>query len=244
MHTMLRVNLLLVVILSSLLICTGCADFRVKSEFQKGKELQKQYEYQSAINKYEAIVNNYSMTQWADSARSAIEECNRILKQIDEAFEESSRLLEKGKYDEASTRVQVVLSIGVNEAVSAQVKQRLDEIDKVKKGSFEYIVKVVTERMNRGASAAVALGEFEGLKIKWKAIPGTICMGLSGTPVAFKKGKGEFFGIPSYGLDKLKFLTFCEANEGKPVTVEGTLISASDWPGTPLIVEVNALSRE
>jgi len=240
---MLRIKWFLTVI-CILLICIGCADFRAKSEFQKGKELQKQYEYQSAINKYEAIVNNYPKTQWADSARNAIEVCKRVLNQIDEAFEESSRLLAERKYDEASTRIQAVLSIGVNEAVSAQVKQRLNEIDKTKKSSFEYIVKVVTERMNRGASTAVALGEFEGLKIKWKAIPGTICMGLSGTPVAFKKGKWEFFGIPSYGLDKLKFLMFCEANEGKSVTVEGTLISASDWPGTPLIVEVNALSRE
>lgn len=240
---MLRVKWVSIVV-CILLTFIGCGDFKAKSEYQKGKKLQETHEYEAAINKYEVVVSNYPKTQWADSSQSAIEQCNTKLRQIEAGFEESAHLLAKGKYDEASVKIQAILSIGVNEAVSIQVKQRLADIDKVKKTSFEYIVKVVTERMNRGASASVALGEFEGVKVKWKAIPGTICMGLRGTPVAFKKGKWEFFGVPSYGLDKLKFLMFCEANEGKSVTVEGTLISASDWPGTPLIIEVNAISRD
>ncbi len=238
---MLRTNLLPGMI-AALLICIGCANSKAKNEFQKGRKMQTQYEYQSAINQYEVITNNYPQTEWADSARHAIEECKTILKMINLVFEESKRLLADGKYDEAETTIQKILSIGVDDIVSEQVKQRLDEIDKAKKGSFEYVMKVVTERMNRGASAAVALGEFEGGKVRWKAIPGTICMGLSGTPVAFRKGKWEFFGVPSYGLDQLKFLLFCERHQGKSVIIEGTLISASDWPGTPLVVEVNAIS--
>jgi len=35
---------------------------------------------------------------------------------------------------------------------------------------------------------------------------------------------------------------FCEKNQGTEFTVEGKLIGASDWPETPLIVEVNAVS--
>lgn len=224
----------------------GCGDFKAKSEYQKGMKLQKCYEYQAAINKYEAVVSNYSKTQWADSAQSAIEQCEKKLRQIEAGFDESARLLAKGKYEEAEEKIRAILDIGVSEEISAKIQQRLSEVDKAKKSSFEYIAKVVMERMNRGASSKVALGEFAGLKVKWEARPGSICWGLNrrNPPVAFKIGKVEFFGTPSYGLDRLKFLMFCEANEGKLVTVEGTLISASDWPGVPLIVEVNALSRK
>ncbi len=242
---MLRIKWLSMVV-CILLIFIGCSDFKAKSEYQKGLKAQNRHEYQAAINKYEVVVSNYPKTQWADSAQSAIEQCRKKLRQIEAGFDESARLLAKSKYDEAEAKIRVVLSIGVSEEVSIKIQQRLTKIDTAKKSSFEYIAKVVMERMNKGASSKVALGEFAGLKVKWKARPGSICWGLSShnPPVAFKIGKLEFFGTPSYGLDRLKFLMFCEANEGKLVTVEGTLINASDWPGTPLIVEVNALSRE
>jgi len=242
---MLRVNWFLMVVFI-LLTFIGCSDFKAKLEYQKGKKLQENYEYEAAINKYKAVVSNYPKTQWADSSQRAIEQCNTKLRQIEAGFEESARLLAKGKYDEAEAKIRAVLSIGVSEEVSQKIKQRLVEIDSAKKSSFEYIAKVVMERMNKGASPEVALGEFAGMKVKWKATLGSIAWGLSShnPPVAFKIGKLGFFGIPSYGLNRLKFLMFCEANEGKLVKVEGTLISASDWPGTPLVVEVNALSRE
>jgi outer membrane murein-binding lipoprotein Lpp len=237
----------IVLLITILMILAGCAD-KAKVEFQKGKELQEQYEYEGAIVVYDSLVGKYPDSPWVDSAKQEVEVCKAVLQQIDDAFGESSSFIKKGKYDKADSKIQEILTLKVSESVKIQVEQYRKDIADAKevarRSSFDYVIKTVVGRMNKGASSKTALGDLKGTKIKWTAIPGTICMGLSGTPVAFKKGKWEFFGVPSYGLDKLKFLMFCEANEGKTVLVEGTLLSASDWPGTPLWVEVNRISRK
>lgn len=243
---MLQVKWLSIVV-CIILIFIGCSDFNAKSEYQKGIKLHKCYKYQSAINKYKAVVSNYPKTQWADSAQIGLEQCRETLRHIKAGFVESESLLEKGKYNEAEKKIRGILSIvGVHSKEFIEIHLKLAEIDRIKKSRFEYIAKFVMEKMNKGTSSKVALGEFAGMKVKWEAKPDYICWGLNhrNPPVVFNIGKLKFFGKPSYGLDGLKFLSFCEANEGKLVKVEGTLISASDWPDTPLIVEVSSLSRE
>lgn len=156
-------------------------------------------------------------------------------------FKKAKELEAAGKYQAAIIKYETRVMNYAGTQYADSARSSLEKLT-----SFEFIARIVMDRMNKGASPEVALGEFTGLKVKWRAIVGSICWGLSSynPPVVFKIGKLEFYGIPSYGLDRLKFLVFCERNEGKLVTVEGTLISASDWPGTPLVVEVNALSLE
>lgn len=172
-------------IIVSAVLFVRCAD-EAKSKFQRGKELEVQQIYQSAIAVYDSIIEYHPESPWSDSAQNIIEQLT----------------------------------------------------------SFGFISKTVMDRMNRGASAKVAASDFEGLQVQWNAEPGMICWGLSrhNPPVEFKVGRLGFYGLQSYGLDRLKFLLFCERNEGKYVKVEGRIVGASDWPGTPLIIEVEGLS--
>ena len=99
-----------------------------------------------------------------------------------------------------------------------------------------------TERMSRGASASVALGELRGTEIEWNVKIECLAKGMRGIPVVFSKKSRRFFGVASYGLDKTKYWILCEQHSGKKATIKGSLLSASDWPDTPLVVEVNSIS--
>ena len=237
----------ILVIFINLLIFIGCVDFKAKKEFDEGRKYQEQYKYQDAISKYKEVVRKYPKTQWADSAQKNISTCETLLSLLDEISKVDS-LLEKGEYELAEKKLNhIMASIVMDINISKKVQQRINKIDEIKKTRFEYIWKIVKKRLDEGASAQTALGEFYGTEIKWKARPGDICFGLSSLnpPVVFKIGKdGEFYGVPSYGVDRLKFLLFCESNKGKLVTVEGRLIGVYPFPFEGLIVEVSSLSKE
>lgn len=216
---------------------------KAKSRFQKGTELQNQYEYQSAISAYEEVTKNHSKSKWADSAKVAIQECEAVLDQIDEAFEEASNLVEAERYDEATAELESILSLGVNEEISTEVQEKIEEVEKIKRSSYDYIVNVVIGRMRKGVSPRSAAEEFEGVEIEWTATLGTIGHGISSSlpPINFKKGKWMFWGYPSSGLNQLEYYLFCERNVDKPVTVEGTILGGNDWPHTPLAVKVTGI---
>jgi len=154
--------------------------------------------------------------------------------------------------DKYSSREQFTKGINLYKKVyeidptNSIVASRIRTAEAKRETTFEYIANYVMKNINSGASTAVALGKYKGTSIKWRAKVGVICMGLNriNPPVEFKKGKLEFFGLPSYKLGKLKFLIFCERNENKWVTIKGTLTGASDWPGSPLIVEVHSISLD
>lgn len=221
-----------------LLSCTA------KTRFKKAKELQEQYEYQSAIAAYEEVASKHPKSKWADSANVAIEECQAVLEQIDNNFEEVSRLSEAERYDEASAKLEGILSLGVNDEVTAQVKQYIEEIEKAKRSSYSYIINVVVGKMRKGTSPGTAAEEFKGVQFKWTATVGSIGYGISTSlpPVDFNKGKWIFWGFPSAGINQLEYYLFCERNRGKTVTVEGTILGGTDWPETPLAVEVTGIS--
>lgn len=227
-----------------ILLSMNCADFKAKSEFNEGKKYQKQFEYQNAIKKYEDVILKYSKTQWADSARKYMNECRTILFILSELTYIDS-LLTKKEDELAEKKVNYIKSFKISdENIQKEIQQRVNKIDEIKKTKFEYIWKVVKDRLDKGASAQVALGEFYGTEIKWKAKPSYICFGLDrfNPPILFKIGKdGEFFGVPSFGLDQLKFLLFCEAHQGKLVELEGRLIGVYPFPFEGLIVEVSAI---
>lgn len=111
--------------------------------------------------------------------------------------------------------------------------------------SFNFVSRYAMQRVAEGKPVAEALGEFTGVKIIWQGVPVESCVqrDLPEEPVQFKSGDLGFLGVSSYGLDKLNYFWFCSSNEGETLTVEGTLLKASDLPGLPLIVGVNAVAR-
>ena len=94
--------------------------------------------------------------------------------------------------------------------------------------SFDAIVRYVKPRIRAGASEAVALGKYQNASVKWRVRVDEPCPGLRGMPVLFTKGCAHIYGYPSYGLSQIKFISFCQTNFGKLITLEGRLKSVTD----------------
>jgi len=64
-----------------------------------------------------------------------------------------------------------IIAILIKEPQSKPAVQTIVLESTPKDTSFEHVSKIVMERMDKGESAQVALGDFEGLEVKWTAKP-------------------------------------------------------------------------
>lgn len=209
----------------------------IKSNFEQGNKFLESKKFTKAMENFQTIIE----LQYNAEAKEKLE----LAKQgkVNWLINQGDKYCSKEQFTKGINLYKKVYEIDPTNSI---VTSRIRTAKAKRETTFEYIANYVIKNRGSGASAAVALGKYKGTSIKWRAKVGIICMGINRTnpPVEFKKGKLGFFGFPSHGLDKLKFLIFCERNENKWVTIKGRLTGASDWPGTPLIVEVDSISLD
>lgn len=195
--------------------------------YEQANQYYSKGKYSKSLEYYRKIYEKYSATQCSQKAMDKAKECKRQIKLAEErkmAEEERKRAKEE------------------RERIKGKRKARIREAMWVNEPNFEEIYETISQRLKSGASTRSALGEFRNIKVKWGCKVRYWCLAFSDKPWLFSREEREFYGIPSEGLNRLRFNLFCDAHKGEAVIIEGYLIGVSDEVyTTPLIVEITAI---